>query len=143
MRFKNNYHETKYNEFIGRLGSKADVYHKALFYLLAIEDSLAENIRSLYDFKTNEILFEGLNGGFQTSGTLRITRLAFNLFSSSTLSGELISEDEGYKDDAGSYAPDVIFNDSNIFCFVEALFIRFPNLRDAEKYERMLEGCKS
>ena len=101
MRFKNNYHETKYNEFIGQLGSKADIYHQALFYLLAMEDSLAENIRSLYDFKTNEILFEGLNGGFQTSGTLRITRLAFNLYSSSTPSGKLISENEGYKDDAG------------------------------------------
>lgn len=129
MNFKNKQHEENYNRFLSLSHSK-DSYHKALFYLLALDDSLVNNINSLYSFQEDEIIFEGLDKAFQTSGSLRVTRLAINLFSSVTFSGQYINEDEGYKDDAKNYAPDNIFNDANIFYFFEALLLRFPNLSD-------------
>lgn len=56
---------------------------KTLFYLLALNNDTRGGICDLYDFEDNTILSDGLNQGWQTSGSLAITRLAFNLYNDS------------------------------------------------------------
>lgn len=81
MEFKDNDHSDYYEEFIKRdKTNPRDPERKALFYLLALNDNCRSNINRLYDFKNHQIKFEGLSSSFQTSGSLAITKLAFNLY---------------------------------------------------------------
>ena len=57
-----------------------DVYHKALVYCLGISDDTRRNIYSIYDFKTGCVKTECLHEGWQTSGSLKVVRMAFNLY---------------------------------------------------------------
>ncbi len=61
-----------------------DVYHKALCYCLGISDDTRRNINSIYDFKTGCVKTECLHEGWQTSGSLRVMRMAFNLYCNGT-----------------------------------------------------------
>ena len=54
-----------------------DVYHKALCYCLGISDDTRRNINSIYDFKTGCVKTECLHEGWQTSGSVKVVRMAF------------------------------------------------------------------
>ena len=57
-----------------------NVYHKALVYCLGISDDTRRNIKSIYDFKTGSIKTKCLHEGWQTSGSVKVVRMAFNLY---------------------------------------------------------------
>lgn len=57
-----------------------DVYHMALIYCLGISNDTRERIDSIYDFKSGDIRTECLKEGWITSGSARVIRLAFNLY---------------------------------------------------------------
>jgi len=57
-----------------------DVYHKALCYCLGICDDTRRNVYRIYDFKTGYVKTECLYEGWQTSGSVRVVRMAFNLY---------------------------------------------------------------
>lgn len=57
-----------------------DVYHKALVYCLGICNDTRRNINSIYDFKTGCVKTECLQEGWQTSGSVKVVRVAFNLY---------------------------------------------------------------
>ena len=57
-----------------------DVYHKALCYCLGISVDTRRNINSIYDFKTGCVKTECLHEGWQTSGSMKVVRMAFNLY---------------------------------------------------------------
>lgn len=57
-----------------------DVYHKALCYCLGISDDTRRNVDSIYDFKTGCVKTECLHEGWQTSGSMKVVRMAFNLY---------------------------------------------------------------
>jgi len=61
-----------------------DVYHKALCYCLGISDDTRRNINSIYDFKTGCVKTECLHEGWQTSGSMKVVRMAFNLYCNGT-----------------------------------------------------------
>ena len=61
-----------------------DVYHKALCYCLGISDDTRRNIKSIYDFKTGCVKTECLQEGWQTSGSVKVVRMAFNLYCNGT-----------------------------------------------------------
>ena len=61
-----------------------DVYHKALVYCLGISDDTRRNIKSIYNFKTGCVKTECLHEGWQTSGSLKVVRMAFNLYCNGT-----------------------------------------------------------
>ena len=61
-----------------------DVYHKALVYCLGISDDTRRNINSIYNFKTGCVKTECLHEGWQTSGSLKVVRMAFNLYCNGT-----------------------------------------------------------
>ena len=56
-----------------------DVYHKALVYCLGIDRDTREHVNDIYDFKTGLVNPECLQEGWQTSGSTKIVRMAFNL----------------------------------------------------------------
>ena len=62
-----------------------DVYHKALCYCLGISDDTRRNIKSIYDFKTGCVKTECLQEGWQTSGSVKVVRMAFNLYCNGTV----------------------------------------------------------
>ncbi len=61
-----------------------DVYHKALCYCLGISDDTRRNVYRIYDFKTGCVITECLHEGWQTSGSVRVIRMAFNLYCNGT-----------------------------------------------------------
>jgi len=138
MKFKDNGHERYYNTFINK-AKHVDIYRRALFYTLAVDKDTRANINSLYDFKSNCIIPEGLCEGFQTTASLKVTRMAFNLYNGDTTNGVLSSDDEGYGNDAENYAPDNLFDCCYAPYFWEAIQIRFPYLRNVEETEKLMD----
>ena len=61
-----------------------DVYHRALCYCLGINDDTRRNANRIYDFKTGWVKTECLQEGWQTSGSVKVVRMAFNLYCNST-----------------------------------------------------------
>lgn len=81
MIFLDDEHKKYYEKFLNLdCTSLDDTERKSLFYLLSFNEVTRHNINSIYDFKRHWIKTECLNNGFQTSGSLAITKLAFNLY---------------------------------------------------------------
>lgn len=59
---------------------KKDSYHQAFFYCVGISDMTRDNVKRLFSFREDCINPAALHEGWQTSGSMRITRLAFNLW---------------------------------------------------------------
>ena len=57
-----------------------DCYHQAFFYVMGISEETRMNIGQMFDFKNDCIIPEGMHGGWQTSGTVKVCNLAFNLW---------------------------------------------------------------
>ena len=79
IKFKNKDHEKFYEQCLGRTGS-LDPYHKAFFYTMGISSETRKHIEDVFNFREDAIRPEGLNKGWQTSGSSCLTRLAFNLW---------------------------------------------------------------
>ncbi len=56
--------------------------------MIGITPETRANIKSMFDFNDDLIEPEGMHGGWQTSGTIRICRLAFNLWNGYTEEGQ-------------------------------------------------------
>ena len=52
-----------------------DCYHRAFFYVMGITSETRANIDKMFDFQHDWILPEGMHGGWQTSGTVRVCQL--------------------------------------------------------------------
>lgn len=117
--FKNLDHELFYKRCLEKTPN--DVFHQALFYTLGILDVTQKNVESLYDFKKEKIVFEGLSQGWQTGASKRITRMAFNLFNGfAGMMGDEKLEDGLY------YTPYYIFDMAEAPYLMEAIKIRYP-----------------
>lgn len=57
-----------------------DSYHRALIYTLTAVPALRNNIESCFDFEKDEIKPESLAACWQTTGTTKLTRFAYNLW---------------------------------------------------------------
>ena len=79
MIFYDDEHEELFNKLCKKM-PYLDGYHLSLAYLLTMDSVLRHHIGALYDVKKDVIIFEGLNKPFQTSTSLKTTRLAFNLW---------------------------------------------------------------
>lgn len=76
-------HEKFYYEKLKEVRHQ-DEYHKALCYCLGICDDARKHIDRIYDFKTGMVKPECLKEGWQTSGSVRVVRMAFNLYCNGT-----------------------------------------------------------
>jgi len=123
IRFAGNGHLEFYTEQLGRLNP--DCYLKALIYTLGICPDTRRRFGSLYDVKRRRIVPEEINAEWQTGGSLKATRLAFQLFTDVTPSAYLVPGGPDF-DECARYSV------SDIFCcgyapyFVEAIKLRYP-----------------
>ena len=87
IKFKSKEHEDFFYAMLNKAGRK-DSYHQAFFYCVGISDTTRRNVEQLFDFEKRRIKPEGLHEGWQTGGSIRLTRLAFNLWNGYTEPGE-------------------------------------------------------
>lgn len=113
IKFANTAHEKAFYKLISSM-KKDDCYHKAVAYLLTLDNVCREHITDLFDLKEDIILFDGLRKGWQTGTSLRTTRLAYNLWCT-------------YIDENPKYStPDEIFCCSYASYYFEAIMLRYP-----------------
>lgn len=92
-----------------------DSYHRAFFYVMGIASETRANISQMFDFKNDCIEPDRMHGGWQTSGTVRVCRLAFNLWN-------------GYTDmdSPQSFTPEDLFCCEFAPYFMEGIKVRYP-----------------
>jgi hypothetical protein len=119
-------HKNFYHQALGKVRVQ-DVYHKALCYCLGISADTRKNIDRIYDFKTGLVNPDCLHDGWQTSGSVRVVRMAFNLYCNGTPSvdEENTSCEEQIKE-CRQYTPEELFCCSYAPFFWQAIQIRYP-----------------
>jgi hypothetical protein len=132
LHFTENEHLKFYAEQLTKLNP--DCYLKALIYALGICSTTRRRFGSLYNFKDRCIVPEAVNTAWQTSSSLKVTRLAFQLFTDGMPSA-FLCPDQPDVDECKRYSV------SDIFCcgyapfFIEAIKLRYP------EYMKKLGGC--
>ncbi|QGZ99267.1 DUF6075 family protein [Dehalobacter restrictus] len=114
IRFVGKEHEAFYYNMLDATGN-TDVYHRAFFYTMGISKETRDHIRSLFDFEENCIKTQNLTAAWQTGGTIRLCRLAFNLWNGWTEEGK-----ERYS------TPYELFDCRFAPYFFEAIRLRYP-----------------
>lgn len=114
IRFASKEHKAFYSQMLIKTRND-DPYHRAFFYAMGICEETRRNIGSLFNFKNGGIDPEGLAAPWQTGGTRRLCRLAFNLWNGWTEEGKEIRSTPYELFDCG-FAP----------YFFEAIRLRYP-----------------
>ncbi|MGN0141526.1 MAG: DUF6075 family protein [Roseburia sp.] len=103
-----------------------DVYHKALCYCLGINDDTRRNINRIYDFKTGCVKTKCLHEGWQTSGSVKVVRMAFNLYCNATPTVDDCRGAEAQLKECRQYTVEELFCCSYAPYFWQAVQIRYP-----------------
>lgn len=103
-----------------------DVYHKALVYCLGISDDTRRNVNNIYDFKTGCVKTECLHEGWQTIGSVRVVRMAFNLYCNGTPSVGDYEDAEEQLSESRQYSVDELFCCAYAPYFWQGIQIRYP-----------------
>lgn len=103
-----------------------DVYHKALCYCLGINDDTRRNANRIYDFKTGCVKTECLHEGWQTSGSVKVVRMAFNLYCNATPSVDDYTDAEEQINEGRQYTVEELFCCAYAPYFWQAIQIRYP-----------------
>lgn len=118
-------HEKFYHEKLKKVRYQ-DVYHKALVYCLGISADTRAHIDSIYNFKEGYVKPECLQEGWQTSGSVRVVRMAFNLYCNGTPSVCENMEVEKQLKECRQYAAEELFCCVYAPFFWQAIQIRYP-----------------
>ena len=103
-----------------------DVYHKALCYCLGISDDTRRNANRIYDFETGYVKTECLHEGWQTSGSAKVVRMAFNLYCNGTPSVDDYKDAEEQISECRQYTVEELFCCAYAPYFWQAIQIRYP-----------------
>lgn len=127
MIFRDEAHKVFYTEALHKCKSW-DTYHKALCYCLGINEETRLHVNQIFDFKTDCIIPECINAGWQTSGSLNVTRLALNLYTDTVpISAEAEkNQDRAYRE-LSCFTVSDIFACSYAPFFWEAVKVRYPS----------------
>lgn len=115
IQFASKEHEKFFYSMLKKTG-KTDSYHTAFFYCIGISDTTRQNVERVFDFEKQHIKPEGLYEGWQTGGSVRLTRLAFNLWNGYIETGKERLSTPYEMFDCG-YAP----------YFFEAIRLKYPD----------------
>lgn len=118
-------HEKFYYEKLNEVRYQ-DVYHKALCYCLGICDDTRSNVNRIYDFKTGHVKTECLKEDWQTSGSVRVIRIAFNLYCNGMPSVYDYEDTDEQVDECKEYSVEELFCCSYAPFFWQAIQIRYP-----------------
>lgn len=120
LRFKDAEHHERFVhlrfEYIDDPVQKPDPYRESMAYLIALNDDTYRHRNELYNIEEGCIIPDGLRAEWQTSTSLKVTRLAFNLF---TAGSGWCPDDEMHL-----ITPDAIFDSNLAPYFVEAIRLR-------------------
>lgn len=127
MKFINEEHESFFNEKLKqykRTGGSIDCYCLPTFYLLGLCADTRSQFSTLFDMKDQSVRIEGLHASWQTGTSLKICRLAFNLWNGHCYEqGQSLGEENKVSD---CFAIDNIFCCSYAEYFFEAIRLRYP-----------------
>lgn len=99
-----------------------DSFHKALIYTLGLTKDTRRHINQLFDFDEDGIICDGINQPWQTSGSIRVCRMAFNLWN-------------GYVDTVPREStPYELYCGDLAFYFTYALMLAYPNCMTSPDY---------
>jgi hypothetical protein len=127
--FRDKEHEEFFCSAIAKVRMENDPYRQALFYLLGLTEETRRHIRDLYDFNSNSIVLYGLRAPWQTGTTLRVCRLAFNLYN-------------GYcEDNVNSFTPYELFDTEYREYLWIAIRLRYESgFQPTRTYDRITSG---
>lgn len=133
MIFKDNEHKEFFLRYA--IKYKGDPERQALFYTLGISADTRNQIHNLYDFRNECVNPHGI-GGWITSGSYRIVRLAFNLFNgSSPIIYRMKDAGADQEDIANEWqmtTPASLYCDGNILYLLEAVKVRYRDYLGVE-----------
>ena len=118
-------HEKFYYEKLQKV-READVYHKALCYCLGMNEDTRRNVDRIYNFKTGCVKPECLHEGWQTSGSAKVVRIAFNLYCNGTPSVDDEQDTEEQVNECRRYSVEDLFCCCYAPYFWQAIQIRYP-----------------
>lgn len=98
-------------------------HYKALVYTLGICEITRNNFNKIFDIEKGEINIDSINEPYQTSTSVKVTRMAFSLFNGCNYDSQ--SDVKKYKV-SENYNVSYIFSCSYAPYFVEALKIKYP-----------------
>ena len=123
--FASNEHKDFYMSHLQKC-RRQNVYHAALVYCLGIDRDTREHAEQIYDFKTGLVKTECLHEGWQTSGSKKIVRMAFNLYCNGTPSIYEYENVEEQLEECGRYTVVDLFCCGYAPFFWQAIKIRYP-----------------
>lgn len=126
IKFIDKEHEKFFSEKFkeAQIYGKTDIYYKSLIYTLSICETTREHFNEIFDIKTSKINLNCIETGWQTSTSLKVTRMALNLWNHSLMfDSEADLENERI---STHYAPSEVFCCSYAPYFWEAIKIRYP-----------------
>lgn len=132
MVFANEEHEKFYYEKL-RQARYQDCYHKALIYILGITEDTRNHFSQIYDIKSGYIKTECLHQGRQTSGSVRVVRLAFNLYTDGTPSVDDYKRKDEQVSECREYSVSDIFCYGYAMYFWEGIKLRYPEYCHKQK----------
>lgn len=97
-----------------------------LCYCLGINGDTRKNADRIYNFKTGSVKTKCLHEGWQTSGSLKVVRMAFNLYCNSTPSVWDYEDAEEQVNECRQYTVEDIFCCAYAPYFWQAIQIRYP-----------------
>ncbi|MCI8639331.1 MAG: hypothetical protein HFG41_09375 [Coprococcus sp.] len=124
--FKNKEHKKFFETYLPKCRYQ-DSYHMALVYCLGIDRDTRTNVNRIYDFKTGNVRTECLQEGWQTSGSVKIVRMAFDLYCNGTPSVFDSEDAEKQLQECFCYTVGELFCCSYAKYFWEAMKIRYPD----------------
>lgn len=125
IKFKDDEHARFFVDKTALTNSMSDPYRAAFFYVMGILPDTRWHIESLYDFNGDCIKIDGLSQPWQTSGTLKVCRLALNLYNGFHCVGTDWNALEADKD--GVFTPYELFATPDAVYMVEGIKIRYLN----------------
>lgn len=133
MIFDTDTHRQFYNNNLERAKVK-DCYSKSIIYILGINRDTRQHFDEIYNVETNEIKQEVINAPFQTSGSLAVTRLAFNLFNGTFYDVCNTGDNEESTPNADKYTPIDIFKHwVSLEYFFEGIRIRLERADESKQ----------
>ena len=116
---------------------KTDVYYKSLIYTLSICETTRNHFNEIFNISKSEVNLDSIQKGWQTSTSLKVTRMALNLWNHSLVyDSEKDLEDEKI---SSSYAPSEVFCCSYAPYFWEGVKIRYPEYTKEQQRENLVD----
>lgn len=125
LRFINGLHEDFYNKKLKEVRYQDECY-KALCYCLGICDETRRHFNEIYDIETGYVNPECLHKFWQTSGSEKVIRMAFNLYCNGIPSLHLCNNSIELFVECKKYSVDYLFACGYAPYFWQAVQICYP-----------------